>query len=152
MIKDASESSFFHNSQSFVFPIEEQNVNADEYIDDDDAGYEVFEIREEKFEESCQELALKYNFPNRAIRKEPKLNQALSPKNFEEDAGKQINSEKYPETKKLERQRLKEQLLNVKHKNNDSAEFGVSSLTQKIMMMRKQNLKFIMQIPLLQKK
>jgi len=144
MIKDASESSFFQNSQSFVFPIEEQNPNVDEYIDDDDAGFEAFEIREERFEESCKELAVKYNFPARSIKKETKNNQILSPKNKEENIGDPKDQEKISEAKKLERQKLKEQLLNEKLKNNDSAEFGISILRKRIMMWQKQSLKFIM--------
>ena len=62
---DVNESSFFHNSQSFVFPIEEP---VDQYIDDDDPGFEIYEVQELHFEESCKELAEKFNYPARSIK------------------------------------------------------------------------------------
>ena len=70
------EISFFQNSQSFVFPVEENHImnkeNLDEYLDDDDPGFEIYVVKEENFVASCKELADQNNFPARAIRPDNK--------------------------------------------------------------------------------
>ena len=68
--------SFFQNSHSFVFPVEENHVmnkeGLDEYVDDDDPGFEIYVVNEENFVASCKELADQNNFPARAIRPDTK--------------------------------------------------------------------------------
>ena len=66
------ETSFFQNSQSFVFVGEDlqpgtrgglignsarQDGGIDEYADDDDPGFEIYVVSEENFVASCKELA-----------------------------------------------------------------------------------------------
>lgn len=70
-------SSFFENSKSFVFQgvTEEHAANKegiDEYLDDDDAGFEIYMVNEENFVASCKELADQHNFPSRAIKPDTK--------------------------------------------------------------------------------
>lgn len=48
----------------------------DKYIDDDDPGYEIYQVDEENFVASCKELAEINNFPARAIRPDTKEWQA----------------------------------------------------------------------------
>ena len=40
----------------------------DEYIDDDDPGFETYQVNEENFVASCRQLAGENNFPARAIK------------------------------------------------------------------------------------
>lgn len=44
----------------------------DEYVDDDDAGFEIYVVNEENFVASCKELSEINNFPARAIRPDTK--------------------------------------------------------------------------------
>jgi hypothetical protein len=57
---------------SFVFSPDELNVmnkeGIDEYLDDDDPGFDMYQVSEENFVASCKELAQLNNFPARAIR------------------------------------------------------------------------------------
>jgi hypothetical protein len=78
------DNTFFHDSRSFEFPMNDDNsgtaenkrlssgVNADlppdEYTDDDDPGFEIYEVTEENFILSCKELATRFDFPNRAVK------------------------------------------------------------------------------------
>ena len=60
---------FFQNSHSFVLAgLEEQHTtqSTDEYIDDDDPGFDLYEVEEKDFPKVCKKLAEKYNFPQRA--------------------------------------------------------------------------------------
>ena len=70
MIAGEGNSSFI-DGNSFTFPVEgnkEANDVIDEYVDDDDPGFELYEIYEEYFESSCKELATRFNFPARSIK------------------------------------------------------------------------------------
>ena len=44
--------------------------NVDDYVDDDDPGFDAYVVSETNFVASCQELAKQFNFPARAIRAE----------------------------------------------------------------------------------
>ncbi len=44
----------------------------DEYVDDDDPGFDMYVVNEENFVASCKELANLNNFPQRAIRPDTK--------------------------------------------------------------------------------
>jgi len=59
---------FFHNSRSFVLNgLEEQHTTqiVDEYIDDEDCGFDLYEVEEKDFTKVCKKLAEKFNFPAR---------------------------------------------------------------------------------------
>jgi len=78
MIAGEGNSSFMEGN-SFTFPIEsEQRPKEavpdvpDEYVDDDDPGFELYEIYEEYFESSCKELANRFGFPAKSIKPELK--------------------------------------------------------------------------------
>jgi hypothetical protein len=70
---DAEGNSFFQNQSSFVFgndDSEQHPMNPeglDEYVDDDDPGFDTYVVNEENFVASCRELAAQNNFPARAI-------------------------------------------------------------------------------------
>jgi len=68
---DQNESSFLKDN-SFVFPSENKKENVDEYIDDEDAGFDIYEVDEKHFEANCKELADKFNFPARSFFPESK--------------------------------------------------------------------------------
>jgi hypothetical protein len=66
-------SSFFHNSQSILHNHEDSNIIAnsiiDEYVDDDDPGFDLYECEFEFFKDTCKKLSEQYDFPRRAILK-----------------------------------------------------------------------------------
>lgn len=80
----------------------------DEYVDEDDPGFDTYVVNEENFVESCQELAKLNSFPVRAIKNDTKHDLA-----FRERARKKIELEK--EKNKVTKSNTK------KMKNNDSA-------------------------------
>jgi hypothetical protein len=59
---------FFQNSHSFVLAnLEEQSTNiVDEYVNDDDVGFELYEVQDKDFAKVAKKLAEKYGFPGRA--------------------------------------------------------------------------------------
>lgn len=79
-MQEEEQSSFFHGMNnsatlpggSFVFAPEEVNLmnreGIDEYLDDDDPGFDMYVVNEENFVASCKELAQLNNFPARAIK------------------------------------------------------------------------------------
>jgi hypothetical protein len=67
-------SSFFQNSQSMIIQQDDSNINLnleniDEYVDDDDPGFDLYECYQEYFKETCKKLSEQYDFPKRAIAK-----------------------------------------------------------------------------------
>lgn len=66
-------SSFFHNTQSVLHPNPEDsqilNSMIDEYVDDDDPGFDLYECELEFFKDTCKKLSEQYDFPRRAIYK-----------------------------------------------------------------------------------
>ena len=48
-----------------MHPMNREGV--EEYVDDDDVGFDTYVVNEENFVASCRELASQYNFPARAI-------------------------------------------------------------------------------------
>jgi len=82
--------------------------SVDEYVDEDDPGFDTYVVNEENFVESCQELAKLNSFPVRAIKNDTKHDLA-----FRERARKKIELEK--EKNKVTKSNTK------KMKNNDSA-------------------------------
>ena len=72
-------SSFFQNSQSMIIQQDDSNINLnigeiDEYVDDDDPGFDLYECYQEFFKETCKKLSEQYDFPKRAIAKKKKSN------------------------------------------------------------------------------
>ena len=66
--------SFFQNSQSMIIQQDDSNINInvgdlDEYVDDDDPGFDLYECYQEYFKETCKKLSEQYDFPKRAIAK-----------------------------------------------------------------------------------
>jgi len=69
------ESQFLNNDSSFLSLIGEDTA-IDQYDDDDDPGFELYEVGEDDFDKVCIQLAKEFNFPERAVdkknRKRPK--------------------------------------------------------------------------------
>ena len=57
---------FFQNSHSFVLTGLEENNVVDEYDNDDDPGFDLYEVNERDFLKVSKQLAIKFNFPARA--------------------------------------------------------------------------------------
>lgn len=55
----------FGNDDSEQHPMNPEGL--DEYVDDDDPGFDTYVVNEENFVASCRELASQNNFPARAI-------------------------------------------------------------------------------------
>ena len=64
------------NRQSFVYSADEVHVQnkegVDEYVDDDDPGFDMYVVNEENFVASCKELASLNSFPARGIKPDTK--------------------------------------------------------------------------------
>jgi len=50
------------------------NDVTDEYVDDDDPGFDLYECESEYFNETCKKLSEQYGFPKRAVYKTKKGN------------------------------------------------------------------------------
>ena len=59
-------SSFFQNSQSMIY---NNQSEIDEYVDDDDLGFELYECDREYMEDTSKKLSEQYGFPDRAVYK-----------------------------------------------------------------------------------
>ena len=72
--EDGADNSFFQNQTSFIFGSDQDEMhlmnkeNIEEYVDDDDVGFDTYFVNEENFVASCRELASQNNFPARAIK------------------------------------------------------------------------------------
>ena len=83
-------SSFFQNSQSVIIQQDDSNINLnvggdlDEYVDDDDPGFDLYECYPEYFKETCKKLSEQYDFPKRGIAK------AKNKKNNEKEKNKEV--------------------------------------------------------------
>lgn len=75
-------SSFFQNSQSIILQHDDSNILVDEYVDDDDPGFDLYECEIEFFKTTCKKLSDQYDFPRRAICKSKfKNNENLNKEN-----------------------------------------------------------------------
>ncbi len=50
----------------------DEDSNNDEYVDDDDPGFDLYECEAEYFNETCKKLSDQYGFPKRAVCKTKK--------------------------------------------------------------------------------
>lgn len=89
------EASFFQNSHSFVFAMEENKE--DDYNDDEDAGFEIFVVNEENFVASCKELAGQFNFPTRSIKPDTKESQVQRQKKQKKDESAMYSQDEFDE-------------------------------------------------------
>jgi hypothetical protein len=93
-------SSFFQNSQSMIIQQDDSNINLnvgdlDEYVDDDDPGFDLYECYQEYFKETCKKLSEQYDFPKRAIAKNriKKINDKDTVKAKESKVNQEQNSQ-----------------------------------------------------------
>ena len=86
----------------------------DEYIDEDDPGFDTYVVNEENFVASCQELAKLNNFPVRAIQPDTKHDMA-----HRERYRKTLDAKK--KSQQVTAGSATEQTATRKLKNNDSA-------------------------------
>lgn len=67
--------------------LEDQHTTqiVDEYIDDEDPGFDLYEVDEKDFQKVCKKLAEKFNFPSRSCmpdKKKGSLCKILTLKHF----------------------------------------------------------------------
>ena len=93
-------SSFFQNSHSIIIQQDDSNINLnigdlEEYVDDDDPGFDLYECYQEYFKETCKKLSEQFDFPRRAIAKtkNKKSNDKDSIKNKDTKPTNEINSQ-----------------------------------------------------------
>jgi len=104
-------SSFFHNTQSILQPNAEDshilNSIIDEYVDDDDPGFDLYECEFEFFKDTCKKLSEQYEFPKRAIYKSKFKNNEGAIKEFEKNKIEENNNKKENENENLELNKIK---------------------------------------------
>lgn len=61
------ESQFMDGSDSLCSAIEEKQI-VDEYKNDDDPGFDLYEVGDPEFENVCAHLGVEFDFPNRAVK------------------------------------------------------------------------------------
>lgn len=85
-------SSFFQNSQSMILQHDDSNIQSvvDEYVDDDDPGFDLYECEMEFYKETCKKLSDQYDFPRRAIVKSKYKNN----ENLTREKEKELENEK----------------------------------------------------------
>ena len=90
-------SSFFQNSQSILQQnLEDSNIIAqsviDEYVDDDDPGFDLYECEYEFFKDTCKKLSEQYDFPRRAFYKSKFKNNEGAIKELERNKNEEQNA------------------------------------------------------------
>ena len=83
----------------------------EEYVDDDDAGFDTYVVNEENFVASCRELASQNNFPARAIKPDTAEEVAFREKKREQ---------RLKETKNLKKEDSALMLKNLQNKRKSS--------------------------------
>lgn len=63
------DSQFLQQSTSFFTLIEDNKDVEDQYDNDDDPGFELFEVEEQDFDKVCRHLAAEYDYPNKVVKK-----------------------------------------------------------------------------------
>jgi len=86
MIAGEGNSTFMDASSFMLANDNPANETPDEYIDEDDPGFDLYEIYEDYFENSCKELATRFGFPARSILAEPNY---VEPKREEHDMSRE---------------------------------------------------------------
>jgi hypothetical protein len=67
--KANDDSQFLQQSTSFFTLIEDNKDVDDQYDNDDDPGFELFEVEEQDFDKVCRHLAAEYDYPNKVVKK-----------------------------------------------------------------------------------
>ena len=108
------DSDFLQQSQSVVDYIENEDKE-DQYDNDNDAGYDLYEVGEDDFDKISKHLAAEYNFPARACKpskKKKRKNNKLTEEEIEKLAEKKNGYIFLPE--------------NLKHPKNDDSFYPVA--------------------------
>lgn len=98
-------SQFLQNSESFLSLISSDSSRKDEYDNDDDPGFDLYEVGEEEFDRVCKHLAREFNYPERAVKLgSKKRNKGMEKRKEPTEEEKKIGREKgyiyLPETLK----------------------------------------------------
>lgn len=101
-----NESSFFQNSKNKIVEGNEDSNDeilsiSDEYVDDDDPGFDLYECEIEYFRDTCKKLSEQYGFPKRAIKRKIKAEKENNTK--EEEKIKESKSKEDSCVKKTEK-------------------------------------------------
>ena len=111
----ADESDFLQPSSTFISEIEANDFE-DEYENDDDLGFELYQVEEDEMQKVCKHLGEEYDFPARAV----KLG-----------AKKRVKKNKDPKISESEKKRKKERGYiylpeTLKHPSNDDEFYPVA--------------------------
>ena len=80
------------------------NDSLDEYVDDEDPGFDLYECEVEYFRDTCKKLSSQYGFPSRAIRKKTKEDKEKEEKDKKEKEEKAEKEKKEKEAEKLDKE------------------------------------------------
>ncbi len=116
-------SSFFQNTQSILHPNPEDsqilNSMIDEYVDDDDPGFDLYECEIEFFKDTCKKLSEQYDFPRRAIYKSKFKNNEGALKELERNKNdNEINNKNERQNDNLEANTNNENLNKIRSVNS----------------------------------
>lgn len=116
-------SSFFHNTQSVLQPNPEDsqilNSIIDEYVDDDDPGFDLYECEMEFFKDTCKKLSEQYDFPKRAIYKSKFKNNESALKELERNKADNNDNNKNDKNENLQANNDNNNLKSVRSKETD---------------------------------
>jgi len=116
-------SSFFQNTPSILHPNPEDsqilNSMIDEYVDDDDPGFDLYECEIEFFKDTCKKLSEQYDFPRRAIYKSKFKNNEGALKELERNKNdNEINNKNERQNDNLEANTNNENLNKIRSVNS----------------------------------
>jgi len=123
---DEGDNSFFQNQSSIIFADDSAELHSmnkegiEEYVDDDDVGFDTYVVNEENFVASCRELAGQNNFPARAIKPDSQEYQTFREKKKAEQKAKDKEKEKETEKQTLKKDDSAFMLKNLQKKKDKS--------------------------------
>lgn len=87
-------STFIDDSES-LYTLLDEKENEDEYKNDDDPGFDLYEVGEPEFDNVCRHLGVEFDFPNRAVKfGAKKRKKGMAKKKEPTEAEKKIGREK----------------------------------------------------------
>ncbi|KRX06302.1 Protein kinase-like domain [Pseudocohnilembus persalinus] len=114
-------SDFLQNSQSIILgQLEEMKQCVDEYENDDDPGFDLYEVGEQDFLKVAKQLAIQSGFPERAVNQQPQIvanNQAFNHQAFLQEQQQQQQNDSANMLKQL-RENSKQQKFSFQKKYN----------------------------------
>jgi tRNA A-37 threonylcarbamoyl transferase component Bud32 len=98
-----------NEGEEIIYDKTSENSLDDEYVDDDDPGFDLYECEPQHFNDTCKKLSEQYDFPRRAIKKK-KPNEKTKP----------FNAHNLEMEKEIEKKHNKKNDLNISIRDNDN--------------------------------